>query len=483
MYIGVDLGTSSLKLILIDNMGKVVKEVSKVYKVFTPKPLWSEQNPEDWFEAFEECLKELTLNHNNIKGISFSGQMHGLVILDNEDNVIRPCILWNDQRTFQEIEEIENKLGESTIFRETSNKMFTGCTAVKVLWVKNNEKENFAKIKKVMNPKDYLIYKLTGEYVTDVSDCSGTLYYNVREKKYSHSILNYLGLSEKMMPKVLETQERVGPLKHELKEKYKLTGECILVVGGADNAVSAISTYTLNENTWSLSLGTSGVLLTPTKKIRVEDPSIHTFCSANNGYYHMGVTLGAASSLALIKELIASNISYEKMFEKLDVNLKTSISFLPYISGERAPILDPFAEGTLIGLKPTTTKEDILKGVLEGITFSFKQIITIFAKSGLKLTELTIIGGGARNDKWIQIIADILECNIKTIKNNYGAAYGAALIAMAGTNNDFKLEDLSRNNITYDKVFSPNLNNKKYYEIKFKNYNKLYHSLKHYWHN
>ena len=482
MYIGVDLGTSSLKLALVNENGELIKEVTKKYHIYQPHNLWSEQDPNEWLKAMEDALIEITNQYNNIKAISFSGQMHGLVLLDKNDNVIRNCILWNDQRTYQEVDELNNNLGVDTILKETSNIMLTGVTAPKLLWVKNNELENFNKINKIMLPKDYLVYKLTNQHVTDVSDASGTLFYNVKENKYSKKIIKYLNITEQQLPKVLNSSSIVGKINNYYKQKLNLNNDVNIIIGGADQALGAIATNTLLPGQWSISLGTSGVIYTPVDKINLENEKFHTFASANNTYYYMGVTLSAANSLSWIKNILYENITYKEMFEKLDYNLQNDIIFLPYLNGERAPINDPFAQATFIGMNNNTNKEDLLKAVLEGVGFSFKQIINEFSKTQLpKINYINIIGGGAQNDKWVQIIADILGVKLQTIQNNYGPSYGAALLAIKGNNPLKSLEELTNKNIKISQTFYPNLNNYTYYNNKFLKYEKLYNAVKIYW--
>src|SRR5690554_2751339 len=332
MFIGIDLGTSSVKILCLSK-GKVIKTISKEYPLYFPKPLWSEQNPLDWYKAVIEGLKEMTntVDGNQIKGISFSGQMHGMVILDEFDSVIRKAILWNDQRTDKECDYLNNIIGKDKLSKYTANVALTGFTAPKVLWLKEHEEENFKKIKKIMLPKDYIAYKLSGVFASDVSDSSGTLYFDVKNKCWSKEMLEILDLRIEQLPKIYESYQVIGKLLPELAESLKINPNAQIIIGGGDQAVASVGTGIIENNTCNLSLGTSGVVFVSSDKFVVDkNNSLHAFCHANGKYHLMGVILNAAASLKWWIENVQQTNDFELILEEArHATINENVFFLP----------------------------------------------------------------------------------------------------------------------------------------------------------
>jgi xylulokinase len=377
MYIGIDLGTTSVKTILTNNEGKVLKEATKHYPLLIPKPNWTEQDPNLWYEKTIEALKELVVGYEEkIKAISFSGQMHGMVILDEYDNVIRNALLWNDQRTYKEVDYLNNVIGKDKIIENTGNIAVTGLTAPKVMWIYNNEPENFKKINKVMLPKDYLVYKLSNEFATDLSDVSGTLYFDVKNKKYSKFMLDILKLKEKQLPKVYSSYDVVGYLTKDLKKLLNITNDVKIVAGGGDQAVGAIGVGIVDDNIMNISLGTSGVVFKPLKEFAVDlKTNMQVYVHANDQYHIMGVMLNAAGSLKWWVEDVLESKDYNQIFSEIkDLDINDTLYFLPYLTGERAPVNNPNAEGVFLGLRADHKKMHLSQADIEGISFNLRQI-------------------------------------------------------------------------------------------------------------
>ncbi|MCR5151412.1 MAG: xylulokinase [Clostridiales bacterium] len=458
-YIGMDLGTSALKLILIDEEKRILKSVSKEYPVFYPGENRSEQKPEDWLKAVKSGLEEICAgtDKSEIAGIGVGGQMHGLVMLDENDKVVRPAILWNDTRTGKETEYLNNIIGKEKLQSLTGNIAFAGFTAPKILWVRENEPEIFARCKKICLPKDYINYILTGVFSTDVSDASGTLYFDVENRKWSQEMLKIIGIDESFLPQVFESGEVIG--------KTDILGlDCPVVAGAGDNAAAAIGTNTVNEGQCNISLGTSGTVFIPTDRyVKTENPALHSFCHANGKYHLMGCILSAASCNKWINETV-----FDSLYNvTADISGNTSpcdgLFFMPYLSGERCPHNDGDVKGALIGLTHAVSRKDIQKAVYEGVSFAIKDCVALCPE---KIKFATVCGGGTKNRDWMQILSDILVIRLDIIDNE-GPALGAALLA-AGIQ--------TQPDIKYS--VSPNPENIEYYEKKYIKFKKLYPILK-----
>jgi xylulokinase len=436
-FIGIDIGTTSVKLIVIDEKGNVIKSVGREYPIYFPKPLWSEQNPEDWWKQSISALKELLekLDKDQVESISFSGQMHGLVMLDEEDKVIRPAILWNDQRTEKECRYLNDEVGQSVISEWTGNLALTGFTAPKVLWVKENEPENFVRAKKLMLPKDYIAYKMSGVFATDMSDASGTLYLDVKNRVWSKPMLNLLGIEESQLPKLFESYQAIGNIKKELAEELGLTESVKIVIGGGDQAVAAVGGGIVGADTCSLSLGTSGVIFVATESFFVDEKnSLHSFCHANGKYHQMGVTLAAAASLKWWVEQVNKSQDFDGfLHEAKDAKIDDSLFYLPYLMGERTPHNDPYCRGTFIGMDMTHERKHMTRAILEGVAFSLRDTFEIMKKMGISIPIISVNGGGAKSRLWCEIIADVLNVNVVKLNTNEGPAYGAAILATVGS--------------------------------------------------
>lgn len=434
-YIGVDLGTSAVKLILTDADGKIVNSVSKEYPLYFPNPGWSEQKPEDWKEAVFAGLKELIrdCDASLVKGISFGGQMHGLVVLDEEDRVIRPAILWNDGRTQKETDYLNHVIGKDVLSEETANIAFAGFTAPKILWMKENEPENYAKIKKIMLPKDYIAYVLTGVFSTDYSDASGMLLLDVKNKKWSKKMCEICGVDETMLPKLYESYEVTGTIKSEIAKEIGLPENVKVCAGAGDNAAAAIGTGIVGEGGCNISLGTSGTVFISSKQFRVdENNALHSFDHADGNYHLMGCMLSAASCNKWWMEEILKTKEYGKEQEAIGKLGENHIFFLPYLMGERSPHNDPDARGTFIGLTMDSTREDMTQAVLEGVAFGLRDSVEVARSLGIPLTKTRICGGGAKSPLWRKIIANVMNLEVERIASEEGPGLGAAILAMAG---------------------------------------------------
>jgi len=481
MYIGIDLGTTGVKVILVDKNGKMINSVTENYELLTPRPLWTEQNPDDWYQSTLRALKKcIQSNEEKIKALSFSGQMHGLVILDENNQVIRPAILWNDQRTIVETDYLNQHFTVEKLLAETGNVALTGFTAPKILWVKNNEPENFQKIKKIMLPKDYLVYKFTKKFVTDVSDISGSLLFNVKAKTYSKAMLAFLGLDIKQFPLVLESSEVVGELVHEAAKELNLPQSVKVIVGGGDQAIGAIGTGTVNDGDINISLGTSGVVFVASDNYSVDKKSfLHSFAHANHKYHLMGVTLAAAGSFKWWKESFFPHKSYDEIFNDLvKTNSDDTLYYLPYISGERSPLNNPFAKGTFSGFTANHKPENFSRAVIEGIVFSLRHCYDVIKSLNVNSKQIRITGGGAKNDHWCQMVADVFNIPVQKPVVTEGSSLGAAIMAMVGDGLFPDVFTACANIIKVEKEFVPKLDNVQIYQKKYQTYLLLAESVK-----
>lgn len=431
-YIGIDLGTSAVKLLLMDSQGKIRNIVSREYPLYFPHPGWSEQKPEDWYEQTIAGIKELIQDEDKsqIAGISFGGQMHGLVILDNDDKVIRPAILWNDGRTYEECDYLNEVIGKEKLSEYTANISFTGFTAPKILWVKNKEPENFARIKKIMLPKDYIAYKLTGIHCTDVSDASGMLLFDVKNRKWSKEMCDICGIDVSMLADCYESYEAVGCVLPEIAKELGISPEVKVAAGAGDNAAAAVGTGTVGDNMCNISLGTSGTIFISSRNFGVDkNNALHSFAHADGSYHLMGCMLSAASCSKWWMDDILGTKDYpaeEAPVTKLGEN---RVYFLPYLMGERSPHNNPNARGTFIGMTMDTTRADMTQAVLEGVAYALRDSLEVAKSLGIELTRTKICGGGARSPLWKKMIANILNLKVDVIESEEGPALGGAMLA------------------------------------------------------
>lgn len=481
LYIGVDLGTSSVKLLLMDQEGDIKKIVTREYPLNFPKPGWSEQNPEDWYHGLKDGILELTndCNKEDIEGISFSGQMHGLVILDENDEVIRPAILWNDGRTQEECDYLNNEIGRERLSSYTANMALTGFTAPKLLWVKKHEPEHFSRIKKVMLPKDYIAYKLSGVHCTDVSDASGMLLFDVKNKTWSKEMLEICGLEINQMAKVYESYQVVGQLTKEAARELDLPEKIKVIAGGGDQAVAAVGTGTVGEGKCNVSLGTSGVVFISTKEFAVdENNALHAFCHADGRYHFMGVMLSAAASNKWWMDEIIGTKEYSKEQQGITKLGENHVYFLPYLMGERTPHNNPNARGTFIGMTMDTTKEDMTQAVLEGVAFALRDSFEITKSLGVDIKRIRINGGGAKSPLWCRIIANVLNVEVDKINSTEGPAFGAAILAAVGCGAYQSVEEACSKLIKVTETTKPETQIVDLYQERYNTFKQLYPTLK-----
>ena len=434
LYIGVDLGTSAVKLLLMEGSGDIKKIVSREYDLSFPHPGWSEQKPEDWFTQTMDGLKELLdgADKSQVAGISFGGQMHGLVILDKDDNVIRPAILWNDGRTTEETDYLNDVIGKDKLSEYTANIAFAGFTAPKILWVKNKEPDNFAKIAKIMLPKDYIAYKLSGVHCTDLSDASGMLLLDVKNRKWSKEMLDICSVKEEQLPKLFESYEAVGDILPAIADELGLPHNVKIVAGAGDNAAAAVGTGTVGNGACNISLGTSGTVFISSDKFGVdENNALHSFDHADGTYHLMGCMLSAASCNKWWEEDIIGTEDFvgEQKAITEDKLGKNHVYFLPYLMGERSPHNDPLARGTFIGMTMDTTRADMTQAVLEGVAFALRDSLEVARSLGIDLKRTKICGGGAKSPLWKKMIANIMNIKVDVIESEQGPGMGGAMLA------------------------------------------------------
>lgn len=484
LYIGIDLGTSAVKLLLMDETGKVLNIVSKEYPLSFPNPGWSEQNPSDWWAQSKAGLKELTANvdKNSIAGISFGGQMHGLVVLDENDEVIRPAILWNDGRTQKETDYLNNEIGKEKLSKLTGNIAFAGFTAPKILWLKANEPQNFAKIKKIMLPKDYIAYRLTGEFSTDYSDASGMLLLDVKNKCWSKEMLEICGVKEEWMPKLYESYEKTGTLKPDVAEELGFPAECIVAAGAGDNAAAAIGTGTVGAGKCNLSLGTSGTLFITSDKFGV-DPhnALHSFDHADGAYHLMGCMLSAASCNNWWMKDILHTDDFADEQKPLDEEGRLGenhVYFLPYLMGERSPHNDPLARASFIGMSMDTSRADMLQAVFEGVAYGLRDSLEVARSLGVAPERTTICGGGAKSPLWRKIVANIMNMKVDTVEVEEGPAYGGAILAAVADGCFNNVEEATAKIVKKKDTTEPDLVLVEKYEQGYQKFKKFYPALK-----
>ena len=434
LYIGIDLGTSAVKLLLMDSEGNIRNIVSREYPLYFPHPGWSEQKPEDWYEQTMEGIRELLkdADKSQVAGISFGGQMHGLVILDEKDQVIRPAILWNDGRTTEECDYLNNVIGKDKLSQYTANIAFAGFTAPKILWMKKNEPEKFAKVVKIMLPKDYLAYRLSGSFCTDVSDASGMLLLDVKNRCWSKEMMEICDVKEEQLPKLFESYEVTGSLTEEAAAALGLTTNCKIAAGAGDNAAAAVGTGTVGDGGCNISLGTSGTIFISSKEFGVDRfNALHSFDHADGNFHLMGCMLSAASCNKWWMDEIIGTKDYGKEQEPItdDKLGENNVYYLPYLMGERSPHNNPDARALFIGMSMDTTRADMTQAVLEGVAFAMRDCYEIAKDLGINITETKICGGGAKSPLWRKIMANVLNINVNIIESEEGPGLGGAMLA------------------------------------------------------
>ena len=481
LYIGIDLGTSSVKLMLVDGEGQIKNTVTKEYPVFYPKSGWSEQNADDWWCAICEALPELLCGFDGkaVKGIGVAGQMHGLVVLDENDNVIRPTILWNDGRTHKETEYLNEVIGKEKLFEYTGNIAFAGFTAPKIMWLRENEPENFAKISKIMLPKDYINYLLTGRHCTDYSDAAGMLLLDVKNKCWSREMLDICGVSESQMPKLYESFEVVGTVKKEIADKFGLNSDTVVVAGAGDNAAAAIGTATVGNSKCNISLGTSGTIFVSSDKFSGDHrQAIHSFCHSDGGYHLMGCILSAASCNKWFCDEILNTTDYKTEEAAISELGRNEVFFLPYLMGERSPINDTNATGMFIGLRPNTSRADMYQAVLEGVAFAIKDNLEVIKQFGVDVKASCLCGGGAKSKIWREILANVLDVELNIPVTEQGPGYGSAILAMVGSGKFDNVKQATDKFFEIKETVTPDKELSVLYTDRYEKYRKIYPAVK-----
>ena len=482
--IGIDIGTSGTKCVLFDTQGNTVFSVTEEYPLYQPHNGWAEQNPEDWWNAAKTALKKVCENvtDGEIAGIGLSGQMHSLVLLDKNNDVIRPAILWCDQRTSEECTEIEKRIGHDRLIEITANPALPGFTASKILWVKNHEPENFEKIHHILLAKDYIRFKLTGEYATEVSDASGMQLLDVKNRCWSEEVCEKLGVKMQWLAKVYESCEVTGRITADIALMTGLPQGTPVAGGGGDNACAAIGTGVCCDGKAFTTIGTSGVVFAHTSR-PVIDPKgrIHTFCAAVPGEWHvMGVTQAAGLSLNWFRNNLASDISYpeiDKECEKIPIGCEKLI-YLPYLMGERTPILDSDARGIFFGLSAMHTKFHMARSVIEGVTYSLYSCLEVLYEAGIKTSDMALCGGGGKSKFWHEMIADVYNINVKTMMSNEGASLGAAILGGVAAGVYSSVADGCQKAIKENGNISPNASKHNEYMTYYDVYKSIYPCVK-----
>ena len=491
-YLGVDIGTSGTKTILVNEKGEILAEASANYPSYHPKPLWSEQDPEDWWKAtvktIRSVVKKVKAKPADVKAIGLSGQMHGSVFLDKKNQVIRKALLWNDQRTSNECEEIEKRAGgRKKLIQQVANPALTGFTAPKILWLRNQEPRRFDRLAKVLLPKDDVRRRLTGEFATDVSDASGMLLLDVKKRTWSKTLLNKLELDADLFADCYESEEVTGRLTPEVAKQLGLTTDCLVVGGAGDCAANAVGTGVVKTGVLSTSIGTSGVMFVHSDEVQVDPQGrLHTFCHAVKGKWHMmGVSLTAGGSLEWFVQNLCQDLGrkadpYSVLNQEADgvAPGAEGLSFLPYLAGERTPHADPDARGCLVGLTLKHGRGHVARAIMEGVTYAMRDSLEIIKSMNVPVKQIRVSGGGAKSALWRQLQADIFGQDVVTINAEQGPAYGVALLAMVGAGAYRSIEEACTATVKIKEKTKKKRSNIAAYDKRFPLYQKLYRSLK-----
>ena len=482
-YIGIDLGTSSVKLLLMDELGVIHQQVTREYPLEFPHPGWSQQAPEDWKDAVLSGLQELTANcdKRQIAGIGTGGQMHGLVVLDKDDNVIRPAILWNDGRTAAQVDYLNDVIGKQKLSAWTANIAFAGFTAPKILWMRENEPENFARIAKIMLPKDYVNYILTGVHCCDYSDASGMLLLDVAHKRWSKEMLDLCGITEAQMPALFESYETVGTLRPEIAQLLGFPENVKVCAGAGDNAAAAVGTGVVGDGGCNISLGTSGTVFISSKQFGVDpNNALHAFAHADGGYHLMGCMLSAASCNKWLMDDILRTKDYAgEQAPITDEKLGTNhVYFLPYLMGERSPINDTNARGTFIGMSMDTSRADMTQAVLEGVAFAIRDSVEVAKSLGIPLTSSMLCGGGAKSPLWRRILANVLNMPLTIPASEQGPGMGGAMLAMVACGAYGSVAEACAKLVTVSETVAPDPEIAARYEARYRQFRLIYPALK-----
>jgi xylulokinase len=493
VYLGIDVGTSGTKALAIDDGGRILAEASEEYPIYHPQPLWSEQDPDDWWRAtvatIRAVVKKPKLKPADVKAIGLSGQMHGSVFLDKSGKVVRKALLWNDQRTGAECDEIERRAGgRKKLIGMVANPALTGFTAPKILWLRNHEPKNFAKTVKVLLPKDDIRRRLTGEMATEVSDASGMLLLDVAKRRWSKKLLEKLELDESLFAKCYESEEVTGKLTPSIAKELGLSTDCVVVGGAGDCAANAVGTGVVKAGILSNSIGTSGVMFVHADEVQVDPQGrLHTFCHAVRGKWHMmGVTLAAGGSLQWFAEQLCDGLSgkgKQSPYDLLTAEAEKAphgsegLFFLPYLSGERTPHADPLARGCFVGLTMSHSRGHLARSIMEGVAYSLRESLDIIRGLGVPVKEIRASGGGGKSPLWRQIQADVFGQDVVTINAEQGPAYGVALLAAVGAGAFKNVEEACAATIRVERRTPCNKKSAGLYDRAFPLYQQLYPAL------
>lgn len=495
-FMGIDVGTTGSKVLLIDERGRVVASHTTEYPLYTPRVGWTEQNPDEWWDAtvksIRAAIKRAGIGPEEVEGVGLTGQMHGLVMLDRNLAVIRPAILWNDQRTGEEAEYINSVIGLDRIVEITGNIAHTGFTAPKLLWVKRHEPENFAKMRKFVLPKDYVGFKLTGEVATDVNDASGTSLFEVRSRRWSTELVEALGVPADALPSVLESPEVRGEVSAEASEATGLRRGTPVVAGAGDQGAAGVGAGVVEEGVISVNIGTSGVVFTHSDSYRCDPRGrLHAFCHAVPGAWHlMGVMLSAGGSLRWFRDKLGQlerGLADLLGLDPYDVICREAeqappgsegLIFLPYLAGERTPHADPYARGVFFGLSLKHGRQHVVRAILEGVCYGLRDSLELMRALGVKPREVRVLGGGARSALWRQILADVYACDVYTMEVDEGSSFGAAILASVGTRAYPTVRDAVRATVRTRDEVRHNPANSALYEEYYRLYAALYPALK-----
>ena len=483
LYIGIDLGTSSVKLLLMDGDGTIQNVVSREYPIFFPHPGWSEQNPEDWWDAVVDGIRILTADCDKfqIAGIGCGGQMHGLVALDDSDQVLRPAILWNDGRTAEETEYLNTVIGKENLSQYTANIAFAGFTAPKLLWMRKHEFELFEHIHKIMLPKDYINYHFTGIHCTDVSDASGMLLLDVEHKCWNPEMLGICGIHKGQLPQIFESYEAVGTLKPDVAVALGLPETVKVCAGAGDNAAAAVGTGTVGNRACNISMGTSGTIFISSENFGV-DPhnALHSFAHADGHYHLMGCMLSAASCNKWWVEDILNTADFaaEQVPITEDKLGRNHVFFLPYLMGERSPINDTNARGTFIGLTMDSTRADMTQAVLEGVAFAIRDSLEVARTLGLDIKKSRICGGGAKSPLWRKIMANVCNLELERIESEEGPGYGGAMLAAVACGECGSVEEAAAKLVKITETVRPEPELTSRYEEQYQRFRRIYPAVK-----
>ena len=482
-YIGIDLGTSAVKLLLVAEDGQICNSVTKEYPLEFPQPGWSQQNPEDWRKAVLEGIPQLLegFDGSQVAGIGCGGQMHGLVVLDDQDQVIRPAILWNDGRTAKQVDYLNEQIGRQTLSQLTANIAFAGFTAPKILWMRENEPENFARIAKIMLPKDYINYVLTGVHSCDYSDASGMLLLDVQNKCWSQRMLEICGITQEQMPQLFESYQCIGTVTPEMAWQLGIPQTTKVVAGAGDNAAAAVGTGVVGNGGCNISLGTSGTIFISSDTFSVDpNNALHAFAHADGGWHLMGCMLSAASCNKWLCEEILKTTDYAK--EQQDITPEklgeNHVFFLPYLMGERSPINDTNARGTFIGMTMDTTRADLVQAVLEGVAFAIRDSFEVARSLGIAIPTTKICGGGSKSPLWKTIFANVLGIPLEIVKTEQGPGYGGAMLAMVGCGQFESVQAAADALVSVASTVEPDPALTAAYEKRYQQFRKIYPAVK-----